>query len=177
MIPVAAYSHCSYCGTAYPQEAGWPRACPGCDQVVWRNPLPVALAIQPVATGDGIGVVVVRRDIEPARGELALPGGFIEYGEDWRQGLVRELSEETGLTAAAETVALFDVLSVPSGATILIFGVLPVRPAAELPVSAPTEEATEWLVLTEPVDLAFETHSRVLAAFLASPRSTPPVTG
>jgi ADP-ribose pyrophosphatase YjhB (NUDIX family) len=165
MTPVA-HSHCSYCGTAYPDAAGWPRACPACGQQVWRNPLPVAVAIQPVLTTTGTGVVVVRRDIEPARGKLALPGGFIEYGEDWRDALVRELSEETGLTATASTVRLFDVYSAPRSGTVLIFGVLPVRPAAELPRSAPTAEATEWLVLTEPADLAFDTHTQVLADFL-----------
>lgn len=165
MNPVA-HSHCSYCGAAYPDGAGWPRACPGCGQHVWRNPLPVAVAVQPVRTSAGTGVVVVRRDIEPARGELALPGGFIEYGEEWRDALVRELFEETGLTAPAESVRLFDVHSAPVGATIMIFGVLPVRPVAELPASTPTAEATEWLVLTEPVELAFGTHTRVLAAFL-----------
>lgn len=166
-----AHSHCSYCGAAYPDGAGWPRACAGCDQLVWRNPLPVAVAIQPVLTDSaGTGVVVVRRDIEPARGQLALPGGFIEYGEDWRAGLVRELAEETGLTAAADAVELFDVVSVPSGGAILIFGLLPVRSAAELPPSAPTEEASEWLVLTEPAELAFDLHTRTLATVLAQHR-------
>ncbi|WP_255510923.1 hypothetical protein [Micromonospora sp. WP24] len=32
-------------------------------------------------------------------------------------------------------------------------------------------EATEWLVLTEPVELAFDTHTRVLADFLAAHRA------
>lgn len=170
-----AYSHCSYCGTAYPVGAGWPRVCSGCDQSVWRNPIPVAVAIQPVSTAAGTGVVVVRRDIEPARGELALPGGFIEHGEDWRDALVRELSEETGLTSAADTVRLFDVHSAPNGGTVLIFGVLPARPAADLPPSAPTDEASEWLVLTDPAELAFDTHTRMLAAFLAADRPTAPL--
>lgn len=162
----APYAHCSYCGCAYPEGAGWPRVCPGCDQMVWRNPIPVAVAIQPVETDTGTGVVVVRRDIEPARGKLALPGGYIEYGEDWRDALVRELFEETGLTAAASAVRLFDVHSAPLGGVVIIFGALPARPAAEMPRSMPTVEASEWLVLTEPTDLAFDTHTKVLAAFL-----------
>ncbi|MGC5053457.1 NUDIX domain-containing protein [Micromonospora sp. DT48] len=162
-----AHSHCSYCGAAYPPQAGWPRLCTACGQQVWRNPLPVAVAVQPVRTATGVGVVVVRRDIEPARGLLALPGGFIEYGERWQDALVRELREETGLHAEAEGATLVTVLSAPAGGTMLIFGELPVRPVEELPPSAPTEEATEWLVVTEPTELAFSTHTQVLADFLA----------
>jgi ADP-ribose pyrophosphatase YjhB (NUDIX family) len=145
----------------------WPRTCVGCGEITWRNPLPVAVVLLPVRTGAGRpGVIVVRRDIEPARGELALPGGYIEVGETWREAAVRELREETGLKADARQVDLFDVESTPG--TINIFGLLPARDAADLPPSAPTEEATEWLVLTEPHRLAFPTHTSALAAYFAS---------
>ncbi|SCE97787.1 ADP-ribose pyrophosphatase YjhB, NUDIX family [Micromonospora mirobrigensis] len=163
----APYSHCSYCGSAYPAGAGWPRICAVCGQTVWRNPLPVAVALLPVRTDAGVGLVAVRRDIEPARGELALPGGFIEYGEEWSDALVRELREETGLIGRADEVELFAVHGAPAGGTMMVFGVLPERPAAELPPSAPTEEATEWVVLTEPVELAFSTHTKAMADFFA----------
>ncbi|MBQ1022399.1 NUDIX domain-containing protein [Micromonospora sp. D93] len=160
------YSHCSYCGAAYPAAAGWPRLCAVCGETVWRSPLPVAVAVLPVRTAEGLGVVVVRRDIEPARGLLALPGGFIEYGEEWSDALVRELREETGLIAAAEDARLIGVQSAPAGGTMMIFGVLPERAAEDLPPSAPTEEATEWLVLTDPAELAFSTHTHILTDFL-----------
>ncbi|MEH0934809.1 NUDIX domain-containing protein [Micromonospora psammae] len=164
------YSHCSFCGAAYPADAGWPRVCVACGETVWRNPLPVAVALLPVRTDAGVGLVVVRRDIEPARGLLALPGGFIEYGEEWSDALVRELREETGLIGAADEARLFAVHGAPAGGTMMVFGELPERPAEELPPSAPTEEATEWLVLTEPVELAFSTHTRAMADFFARRR-------
>jgi 8-oxo-dGTP diphosphatase len=123
------------------------------------------VAVLPVRTATGVGVVVVRRDNEPARGLLALPGGVIEYGEEWQDALVRELREETGLIAAAEDARLFAVHGAPAGGTIMIFGELPEQPAESLPPSAPTEEATEWLVLTEPIELSFSTHTQVLADF------------
>ncbi|MEU6024341.1 NUDIX domain-containing protein [Micromonospora sp. NPDC048871] len=162
-----AHSHCSYCGTAYPVQAGWPRRCGHCGQTVWRNPLPVAVALLPVRTPTGLGVVAVRRAIEPARGLLALPGGFIEHGEQWAGALVRELREETGLIADPDGVQLVAVHSAPAGGTLLVFGELPARPIEELPPSAPTAEATEWLVLTEPTELAFSTHTEVVADFFA----------
>jgi 8-oxo-dGTP diphosphatase len=160
------HSHCSYCGTAYPPDAGWPRTCPGCTETTWRNPLPVAVVLLPVEGPDGVGLVVIRRDIEPARGELALPGGFIEIGETWREGAVRELREETGLVATPDEVRLFDVASTPS--TINIFTVLPPRAAADLPTPEPTAETTEWLVLDRVEPLAFPTHTAAMADYFAS---------
>jgi 8-oxo-dGTP diphosphatase len=134
--------------------------------------LPVAVVLLPVSYSDGrLGIVLVRRDIEPYRGELALPGGFIETGESWREAAVRELQEETGLLAEPEEVRLFDVHSSYQGYTLLVFGALPPRPAASLPPSAPTAEATEWLVVTEPVPLCFPTHTTALAEYFSSAAS------
>lgn len=161
------HSFCSYCGAAYAVDQPWPRVCATCGETTWRNPLPVAVALLPVDTDDGRGIVVVRRDIEPQRGMLSLPGGFIEYGEAWRAGAVRELLEETTISADAEQVTLFDVHSAPSG-TLLVFGLLPVRPVAELPVSVATEESTGFEVVLAPRELAFSTHSQVLADYFAS---------
>src|SRR5215475_5134912 len=119
------HDHCSYCGARYPDREPWPRTCVSCGETTWSNPLPVAVVLLPVSYSDGrTGVVLVRRDIEPYRGELALPGGFIETGESWREGAIRELREETGLQAEPDEVQLFDVHSSFNGFTLLVFGVL-----------------------------------------------------
>ena len=131
--------------------------------------MPVAVVLLPVGYDDGrTGMVVVRRDIEPFRGDIALPGGFIETGESWREAAVRELSEETGLQAKSDEVRLFDVHSSHNGYSLLVFGVLPKRAAGELPPSTPTEESMEWLVLTEPTRLCFPTHTRAMADYFAT---------
>ncbi|MDT0344249.1 NUDIX domain-containing protein [Streptomyces litchfieldiae] len=158
-------THCPFCGAGYPATVAWPRDCPGCGETHWANPLPVAVALLPVAGPDGPGVVVVRRDIEPCRGELALPGGYMEIGETWQQAAVRELREETGLTAPAAEATLFDVRS--GDRTLNLFALLPPREAATLPASTATPEATEWLVLTKPAPLAFPSHTEVLEAYFA----------
>src|SRR5687767_14166603 len=160
------HDHCSNCGARWPEGLGWPRTCATCGETTWSNPLPVAVVLLPVTYADGrAGVVVVRRDIEPCRGQLSLPGGFIETGESWQEAAIRELNEETGLPGDPREIRLFDVHSTRMGHAVLVFGVLPPRAAETLPPSAPTEEATEWLVLTEPTRLAFPTHTQAMADF------------
>ncbi len=160
------FSHCSYCGARYPEGMPWPRTCPSCTEITWHNPLPVAMVLCPVDTGDGPGLVVIRRDIEPARGELALPGGFIETGESWQEAATRELFEETRITADPAEVRLFDVIS--THGTINIFALLPIRPAERLPAPGRTEEASEWLVITAPQTLAFTTATAATARYFGS---------
>ncbi|ONH24428.1 NUDIX domain-containing protein [Pseudofrankia asymbiotica] len=161
-------SFCSYCGTRYGADATWPRVCAACGETTWRNPTPVAVALLPVVMPEGTrGLVVVRRDIDPGRGELGLPGGFMEVGEVWREATVRELREETGILADADDVRLFDVHSGRDGGVLLVFGLLPERPWAELPPVTATDETTEWLVLTEPRPLVFPTHTDAMAAYFA----------
>lgn len=156
------YAHCTFCGARFIRDQPWPRRCGACGQTSYLNPAPVAVAVQPV----GGGLLVVRRGIPPARGTLALPGGFIEVGETWQQAAVRELREEVGLTADPGTVRLFDVLSAPDG-TLLIFALLPVL-GGELPESIANEESMGWQVVTEPTELGFDLHTRVANAYFAS---------
>ncbi|MGW7300049.1 MULTISPECIES: NUDIX domain-containing protein [unclassified Streptomyces] len=152
-------SHCSSCGAPFGEGVtGWPRTCPACGAVAYRNPLPVAIALQPVYDTQGTALVVITRAIGPARGSLALPGGYIDDREDWRQAVVRELKEETGIDAAARDVRLVDAMSAPDG-HLLLFGVLPTRPADSLPPSVATDETEGWQLLRRPQELAFPLHT------------------
>src|SRR5205085_2744337 len=78
------------------------------------------------------GVLAVRGAIEPRKGQLALPGGFVDLGESWQQAGARELREETGIVIDPGEIRDFRVLSAPDG-TVLIFGVAGKRAARDLP--------------------------------------------
>ncbi|MFI5758777.1 NUDIX domain-containing protein [Streptomyces sp. NPDC051569] len=162
----APNSHCGSCGTPYPASAGWPRTCASCGATAYRNPLPVAVALLPVQDREGTSLIVITRTIAPARGGTALPGGFVDHTEDWRHAVVRELAEETGIEAVAGDVRLADVLSSPDG-HLLLFGLLPRRPAGRLPPSAPTDETTGYHLLRAPAKLAFPLHTEAVRSWFA----------
>ncbi|WP_405605438.1 NUDIX domain-containing protein [Streptomyces sp. NBC_01410] len=151
-------SHCGNCGAPYGSLTLWPRTCPTCGETAYRNPLPVAVALLPAYDADGTGLVVITRTIDPGRGGIALPGGYVDFGEDWQQAVVRELSEETGIEVPREDVRLADALSAADG-HLLLFGLLPPRAVESLPRPAPTAETTGWHVLHEPTKLTFPLHT------------------
>jgi len=57
-----------------------------------RNPFPTTDAI--IEGGDGRIVLVLRKNIPHG---WAIPGGFVDYGEEVGKACVREAKEETGL--------------------------------------------------------------------------------
>jgi NAD+ diphosphatase len=46
-------------------------------------------------------IILTHRAIEPYKGQLALPGGFVDYAESLEAALIRELQEELNLTVTA----------------------------------------------------------------------------
>lgn len=157
-------SHCSFCGAPFASaDQPWPRQCDSCGKTSFLNPAPVAVLVQPVDDG----ILVIRRGIPPHRGKLALPGGFIDHGEDWRAAAARELFEETGIEINPETVTERRVLSAPDG-TLLVFGQSPPMRHEDLPTFMPNREVEERLVITEAGDdMAFDLHARVVNEFFA----------
>lgn len=156
-------SYCSFCGTAFAPDQAWPRTCGRCQQISYLNPLPVVVMIVPVI---GRGVLLIRRNIEPRLGQLALPGGFLEVGESWQMGGVREVREEVGLELDPAGVKIFEVLSTPDTHSVLIFGRVPPIPAEQLQQLTLSAEVSEIVITDEPLNLAFPLHTHILSRVL-----------
>ena len=147
--------HCSYCGVAFAAGLAFPRTCAGCGSITYRNPTPVAVLLVPVDDG----LLGIRRGIEPRKGELALPGGFVDAAdESWQAAAARELFEETGITIDAALVRDFGVRSTGKGGPVLLFGVGPRLASRDLPVFTATNETAERVVLAASDRLAFPLH-------------------
>lgn len=156
------FTFCSFCAHPFAPEQPWPRRCVYCGNTTYRNPLPVAVVLVPV---DG-GLLVVRRAIPPRGGHLALPGGFINYGEGWQAASAREVEEEAGLPIDPVGIREYAVRSAPDG-TLLVFGLAAPLRAADLPPFTPTTEASERLILQAPAELAFPLHTEIAAHYFA----------
>lgn len=153
---------CPACGVRYADAHSWPRQCQACGRQQFRNPIPVSVVLLPVDDG----VLAIRRAIPPAAGQLALPGGFVNFGESWQEAGAREVLEETGIAISPHELTLTGVESVAEG-VILLFAVARPRSQKETVWQADPAEISEIVILRAPCELAFSTHTHQLAAYFA----------
>ncbi len=117
-----------------------------------------ALAGDPAAA-----ILLIERRNEPFAGSWALPGGFVEAGEQVIAAAARELAEETGIAAGGlELLGVYDTPGRdPRGPTVSVVYVL----RCEQKLSATgADDASDarWFALGELPALAFD-HAVVIA--------------
>lgn len=153
--------YCSTCGQPFSPDTPdrWPRVCASCGHAFFKNPLPVAVVLVPLESG---GVLAVRRGIPPHIGQLALPGGFVDWGETWQQAAAREVWEETSLRIDPDKIQLLDLVSVEKS-HLLIFAEAP--PIPDFDPGHSNHEVQELVILHEPTTLAFEAHTDALSSY------------
>ena len=128
----------------------------------------VALVRQPAAMGtDDLAVLLIKRGRPPFEGRYALPGGFVEYGEDLDDAVAREVAEETGLQGVPwRQFRTFGQLGRdPRGHTVSVVyvGIL----LGEPPAVRGGDDAAEaaWFSVNRLPDLAFD-HAQILSLVL-----------
>lgn len=74
-------------------------------QAAWSSaPFPPVFVTVDAVVTCGEHVLLIRRGHAPAKGQLALPGGFLDQNETTHQSALRELAEETGLGLGARGI-------------------------------------------------------------------------
>lgn len=90
--PLSDFKYCPHCGApSFAVNDAYSKRCRNCNFVFYAN---AAAATVAVIINSRNELLCVRRDREPARGTLDLPGGFVDPGEGIVDGLVREVKEE-----------------------------------------------------------------------------------
>ncbi len=88
--------YCPHCAHHLEERLAFDRmrhVCPACGFVQFRTPkVGVSLLVE-----DEERVLLIRRAVEPGKGQWSLPSGFIEWDEAPEVAAVRECAEETGL--------------------------------------------------------------------------------
>jgi ADP-ribose pyrophosphatase YjhB (NUDIX family) len=131
--------------------------------MTFSNPVPVAVALIPFE-GKLIGI---RRGIEPRKGMVALPGGYINSGETFCAALSREVLEETGARISESSWKVLHVGdSIPSN-RILIFGITTESPDLDLKFSS--SETLEIVIIDSTTPLAFPLHEEVRDQYFRKP--------
>lgn len=156
---------CLYCGgnlTRRKLEGRYRLVCTMCNQIHYRNPIPVVVGVIPKPEGRMVGLV--RRAIPPQKGEWALPGGFVEVDENPEEAVVREIKEEIGVESEVQ-----GLIGVAGDKSSMYGGIITIGYEVLLKENcySPGEEVEDFqfFPLSERPPLAFSSHSRILLNF------------
>ncbi len=98
--PLNVFRFCPRCGSAdFHENDARSKRCAACGFTYYHNAAASTVAVIFNRRGE---LLVVRRALEPAKGTLDLPGGFVDPGENVVEGCLREVREETGAEALVE---------------------------------------------------------------------------
>jgi 8-oxo-dGTP diphosphatase len=137
------------------------------DSGVYPRPMLTVDVVVLAATGTSRSVLLIQRGNPPFRGSWALPGGFVEQGEQVVEAAPRELAEETGLRVGElRLLGVYDTPGRdPRGWTVSVVYLAHVPSEA---VVAGGDDASDarWFATDELPELAFD-HALILADVLA----------
>ncbi len=123
--------------------------------------------------GDHYSVLLVERGRDPFKGRHALPGGFVDYGEDIEAAIHREIQEETGLKGLP--FRQFRTFGKPGrdprGHTVSVVYVAVLIGEAPVVVGGDDAASAGWFPVKRLPDLAFD-HAHILGRVLDTLKRT-----
>lgn len=146
------------------------RVCSGCGHIHYTDPK-VAVG---VAVFRDDKLLLVRRRMNPGRGRWALPGGYLDAGEDPRVTAAREAKEEAGVDV--EVGAVIDVFANPPADGGALFLLYAATWRAGEPAPGDDADGAAFFALDDLPPLAFASTESVVTRWSAAARgatSTP----
>lgn len=168
------FRYCPSCGSPAIQfEERKKFRCPDCGFVYYHN----TAAATGCVVSNGEAIVLLVRAVDPAKGKLDLPGGFVDPGEGALEGLRRECREELGwdpgpqLTLFASFPNVYPYLNISYNTCDLFFTIT--VPGLMPGDFKPQETEIGGVLLVKPSeinfdDLAFDSTRRAIRAYLES---------
>ncbi len=132
--------------------------CKRCDTIHYENPLPATAAL--VFNGDG-QLLLVKRGMDPSKGEWCLPGGFVEVDESPGEGVLRELKEETGVTGDVERLIDIVYEDSPFYGPLIIIG-YKVIPQGGTLIAGDDAVEVRYFPLKDLPQVAFDSHHTLI---------------
>lgn len=132
----------------------------------WRPPdvtVTVDLVALTVRDSD-LHVLLVERGVEPFLGQLALPGGFIQEGEDLLDAAARELEEETHIPKELLHLEQLGTYGSPGRdprGRVITVAYLAIAPDLPTPTGDTDAADARWVPLSAANQLAFD-HEKIL---------------
>ncbi len=175
MKPIEHFRHCPRCGAPFKPADKKPASinCSGCGFVYFFNPSIAAAGIIKRADGKAL---FIRRAKDPGKGMLAMPGGFVDFGETAEEAMRREIREEVGVELEGirflcSAVNHYAYKEVTYQVLDFFFTATVVEPAKATALD--DVESVLWLDPKElkPEDLAFPSMRQALTEFLKSGRA------
>ena len=140
----------------------------------YPRPMLTADVVVLAGAAEDARILLIQRGNPPFAGSWALPGGFVEEGEQVAEAAPRELAEETGLRVDAGALELLGVYDTPGrdprGWTVSVVYIARV-PAESTVAGADDASDARWFKLEELSELAFD-HGVIVAdarALVAAP--------
>lgn len=93
-LPPEHFAYCPSCGKPVKEAITKSLTCDCCGFTYFFNPTIGTAGFIENGRGE---VLLIKRGKDPAKGKLAPPGGFADYGETAEEALTREVREETGM--------------------------------------------------------------------------------
>ena len=154
--------YCPYCGARlerFIDHEGRKRLrCNRCGAVIYENPIPASALMIP-SPDDPHKILLVKRAVEPCKGEYSLSGGFMEIDETPEECAIREMLEETGLQGKIKRLLGIDSQPSPQYKMVLLFGYEMEIIGGELTPSDDAQYA-DFFPLDNHPKIAFEAHQR-----------------